>query len=313
MANHEIKKIFLRLVPLSFFALLINGCELDTATGVGAGNQTCSGIGACAGSSSVGSGDIASPVVESIPFTLSIRSFWEDDKNKTYPHSELALYHIKKDSNGDYVSTGTIDDVDLTDGCNIASGTTLESSSSERQRTCGVLIPETRLYYSQLEFSARISKNSGCEVVYFNPLGFRASSSASFSPSWMTSAIDCSVSSPPIDCFSGPAIKLIPGFPNYVSLVHLLVDTSKDNTLSWTAESAHENKRRDNRWSTYYPLTPSPVIDWKFDCVNEGSSLNFSYTLRIIPTVDSGDSVGENWDRYLGWVDENGIFNNSGL
>jgi hypothetical protein len=55
------------------------------------------------------------------------------------------------------------------------------------------------------------------------------------------------------------------------------------------------------------------MLNWTFECINEGSKKNFEYTLRIIPTRDSGDSVGEQWDRYLGWVDDDGIFNDDGF
>jgi hypothetical protein len=279
--------------------------------------STCSAIGACIGSTS-GSGSSAI-TSDSVPFALSIKSYWEDDTDKSYPNFERALYHIKKNSSGDYVSTGTEDDLDKTDTCNIKAGTTLNSAATNRQRTCGLLIPETRLFFSKVEFSVDIAASAGCEVVYFTPLSFQVSSSATFLPSWASGPVDCSgytqspPTTPPLDCFSGPGTKLVTGFPKNRGLVQILKNNSILNQLSWLSESAHDNNRLDNRWSAYYPLEPSPVLNWKFECVNEGSKKNFEYNLRIIPTHDAGDSVGEEWSRYLGWVDDDGILNNDGF
>jgi hypothetical protein len=214
---------------------------------------------------------------------------------------------------GEYVSTGSEDDLDETDTCNIKKGINISSDSVDRHRTCGLLIPETRLYFSKLDLTVNIAKDAGCEVVYFTPLSYRASSSSTFKPAWENDSINCSVAKPPIGCFSGPGIKLVPGYPSKVGLVHTLLQTNTPSSLTWTAESAFQNNRGDNRWSAYYPLEPSPVLDWEFECVNEGSKLNYKYTLRIIPTRDSGDDVAEGWSRYLGWVDEYGIFNSSGF
>jgi len=320
MFSSYLGRSFLQLSFLTSTTLLISACEL---TGVSTTSGfSCSGIGACIDSASDGGTPVIPTDSDSVPFTISIKSYWEDDSTKSYPHSESAIYHIKKNSSGDYVSSGTEDDLDKTDACNIKAGTTLNSSATDRQRTCGVLIPETRLYFSRLEFTVNIASNASCEVVGFTPLSYQVSSSATFRPIWTSASTDCSgytkptPTTPPLDCFSGPGTKLITGFPNYRRLVTLLKNSTISNSLSWTAESAHENKRGDNRWAAYYPLEPYPVstmLNWTFECVNEGSRKNFEYTLRIIPTRDSGDSVGEQWDRYLGWVDDDGIFNDDGF
>lgn len=288
--------------------VFLSGCELLQVSQNKFKATDCSAIGACSSSSS-GNSPSVSP---SSPFGLSIKSYWDSDTNKLYPRQETQLYHVKKAS-GEYLNTGTEDDLDKTDPCNIKAETDLNSAPEDRHRTCGLLIPETRLYFSRLEFTLNIASSSGCEVVYFTPLSYRASASKDFQSAWSASKLDCSLTnaSPPIGCFSGPGIKLS-GFPGKTGIVSQLTNNSIANTFTWTAESAFENSRGDNRWSAHYPFEPG-LGRWQFECVNEGSDQNFNYILRIIPTRDPGNDVGENWSRYLGWVDENGVYNGSGF
>lgn len=180
-------------------ALILAGCQNAT---VGTGGSSCSGIGSClnagtGGGTGSGSGipsEIGMPVES--PFYLSIKSYWENDTGKAFPTSyDVKL--ISKNGSGVLANTGTAADLSSAT-CQVDPGTLITDSDDKRVITCGVEIPETQLFFSSLDFQINVGKDAECDVVYYWPYGYQASTSASFTSRWQASALDCTVSPTPL-------------------------------------------------------------------------------------------------------------------
>ena len=282
-------------------ALILAGCQNAT---VGTGGSSCSGIGSClnAGTGAgAGTGSVIGTGGAESPYSLSIKSFWESDSGKSFPtlHSVKLIQKV----GGIYLDTGMPSDLS-NDTCQIAPGTTMTSSSEERNIICGVAIPETQLFYSSLDLIVTVSKDADCDVVNYQPYGYRAGVSANFKSRWQTTALDCTVDPIPASCYSGPAID-IPNWPlQSGGLYHQIYDKTKSFSDVYSIPSANSKLRRDNRWTSYRPSQDYIEQNWNWQCVKKGSSLNYTIELRIMPEKDSPFNSGGT--RYFGWMDDYG-------
>ncbi len=283
-------------------ALILAGCQNAT---VGTGGSSCSGIGSClnagtGGGTGSGSGipsEIGMPVES--PFYLSIKSYWENDTGKAFPTSyDVKL--ISKNGSGVLANTGTAADLSSAT-CQVDPGTLITDSDDKRVITCGVEIPETQLFFSSLDFQINVGKDAECDVVYYWPYGYQASTSASFTSRWQASALDCTVSPTPLACYSGPWID-ISGFPAYTGNYRQIYDKTKTHSEIFSVPSANTKLRQDNRWTSYRPT--GDIRNWEWECAQKGSSLNFGVTLRVIPKKD--DPFNSGGPRWMGWLDDDG-------
>lgn len=275
--------------------LLLAGCQNLKD---GANLSACSALGPCNSTTSASvSGDS--------PFSLDIKSFWEGDTSKAFPtsHSVKLVDRV----GGVLLNTGTVADLS-NDLCRVSPGTSINSPAANRILTCGVAIPETQLFYSGLDFVITVSKNAQCGLINYQPYGYLASTDSAFTSRWQTSPLDCSGVNRPVGCFSGP-ITDIPGFPLISGgLYETIFDKTKNHTKIWSIPSGNSKLREDNKWTAYRrtAVDDFPVyINWEWTCTQEGSSLNYGITLRIIPVRDS-PVFNPDGMRYFGWQDDNG-------
>ncbi len=122
-------------------------------------------------------------------------------------------------------------------------------TASGNVSTCNPIIPEGRLYFSTLTWTVNVGtqdQTPPCEIVTFQPYYYQASNTAGFFPSWVTTAVDCSVSPINASCFSGPATVIVPSFPEFRGM-YFAVSTGSNQT--YTASSANFNTRSSNRWT----------------------------------------------------------------
>jgi hypothetical protein len=263
--------------------------------GTGAGTGTGSGIGTGGAES---------------PFSLSIKSYWEGDTGKAFPASHDVKL-ISKDASGVLANTGTSADLSAAT-CQIDPGTTKSDLSTKRDITCGVAIHRAQLYFSSLDLEIHAGKTAECDIVYYWPYGYRAGSDPTFTSRWQTTPLDCSGSSPPAACYSGP-ITDMPEFPKFTGLYQQIYDKTKSYSYVFSVESANKKNRRDNRWTSYRRLGlpgGNRSSDWQWQCVEKGDSLNFNITLRIIPIPDDPFNDGAPF-QHFGWLDDDG--NDRGL
>jgi hypothetical protein len=274
-------------------ALILAGCQ---NANVGTGGSSCSGIGSCldSGSGSGSGSGIGNGGAES-PYSLSLKSYWENDNGKVFPTSH-AVKLIQK-VGGNYLKTGMTSDLS-NDSCQIAPGTKMTSSADERQIVCGVAIPETQLFYSSLDLVVTVSKDADCDVVNYDPYGYLAGDTATFKSRWQTTALDCTVDPIPASCYSGPAID-ISGWPlQSGGLYHQIYDKTKSFSDVYSIPSANSKLRGDNRWTSYRPSKDHIIQNWNWECVKKGSSLSYTIALRIMPERDNPFNPGAT--RYLG-------------
>lgn len=278
-----------------FVLLLLAGCQnLKDADNLTA----CSALGPCSSSSAAfGSGES--------PFSLQIKSYWEGDTGKAFPTAHPVK--LVEQVGGFLLNTGTAADLS-NDICQVSPGTSISSPASSRNLTCGVAIPETQLFYSALDFVINISQNAQCDLISYQPYGYLASTSSTFTSRWQTTPLDCSVDDKPVGCFSGP-ITDIGGFPNTAGgLYETIFDKTKSYTKIWSAPSGNSKLRSDNKWTAYRRTGVESFpnyMNWEWECTQQGSSLNYSITLRIIPVRDS-PVFNPGGSRYFGWQDDAG-------
>ena len=83
--------------------------------------------------------------------------------------------------------------------------------------TCTANIPEARLHYSELQFTARVGAEGvtkGCAIVQFVPYVYLASRTANFAPEWVNgSLVDCTVTPIPASWLTGIGSTIVPNFP----------------------------------------------------------------------------------------------------
>jgi len=285
---------------------LVLGCSVQMSSSTSA----CSAFGVCASSSSSGAGSSTggtggtTSTSSTSPFSIAVTTYWESDGVKAH----ASEWPLKKFASGS--------DTELTDvSCDISSTVTAGSSGAINQ-ICGVKIPETQLFHSNLELTVKAPANHSCNVFYFSPYYYLASTSATFTSTWATTETDCATLTNGLRnaaCFSGPATELVTGFPRFRGFVTSVADTTVALAQKFTASSAHSKQRGDNRWTTYQPSvaahagTPGLVVgatqNWSFECVKSGSGLQYSYELRILADHDSSPFS----DRYYGWIDDSGV------
>jgi hypothetical protein len=150
-------------------------------------------------------------------------------------------YEVSGGSTGGGPSTTEIDCVTTPGTPSLATGGTAS--------TCNPIIPEGRLYFSNLTWTINVGtqdQSPACEIVTFQPYYYQASNAAGFLPSWETAAIDCSTTPTAIGCFSGAAVSVVPNFP---LLRALWFAVSTGSTQTYTATSANFNFRTSNRWT----------------------------------------------------------------
>ncbi|NDD03554.1 MAG: hypothetical protein EB078_01495 [Proteobacteria bacterium] len=206
--------------------------------------------------------------------------------------------------------TGTTQD------CKIPAGTSL--NSTEAIRTCDVEIPETMLHFSKLKFEVSASAGHTCDVVYMYPYYYLASRAPEFRDTWIDDKVDCANLTsgfPDAQCYSGPATQ-IEGFPRFRNLAYPFKNKSVAFSKEFVAESAYDKKRFwSNEWTGYqaepnfnYNLFSAPSfsgdipgqpVNWRFQCANKGSNLNYEYVLHIKPKKDNPFTPGA--PRYYAW------------
>ncbi len=195
--------------------------------------------------------------------------------------------------------------------CEIAAGTAMlpyDPSGSGSSLNCRVKIPEIQLYYSSLRFDVKIADKS-CAVVVFRPYWYRASSAAAFTPRWGTTAIDCSVADAPVECYSGPATKMVSQFPTYTA--HYSVFGNSAGRWNLKTDSANKlNPALSNRFLSNYmessyrncsngdlsfsgdgwpcTSTPNGFSDYVVSCQDEYGLEKWVLTILIEDVDDSG-------------------------
>lgn len=291
-----------QVVTVLVTGMLLGGC-LEAPSGNGL--SSCSVLGPCssvggAGTGS-GSGSIGTGGAES-PFYLNVKTYWDTDSGKAFPtvHQPKLIATVS----GVDLNSGTAADLSE-DICQIAPGTSKTSDAIDRNITCGVTIPRAQLFFSTLDLEINASKDAECDIVYYWPYGYQASSSATFTSRWQTTPLDCSVTPTPNACYSGPVVDT-PGFPTFTGLYENIYDKTKTYSHVYSVPSANTKLRQDNRWTSYRPQgLPGGNLagDWNWRCVQKGDSQNFSITLRIIPVRDE-DPFWDAGNNHFGWLDD---------
>jgi hypothetical protein len=154
------------------------------------------------------------PASTNIPFSLKLETAWEGTTTKTVEQT-----------------------------CEIPAG-----SASGTTLNCTVSVPEARLHFSKTYFTLATNSTSTCEVLLFQPYYYLAGTAAAFLPEWVDSAVDCTASPTPVDCYSGVAVDIVTDFPTFTGMYHLSA-SSLSNV--YEAESANLSGRSSsNRWTS---------------------------------------------------------------
>ncbi len=120
-------------------------------------------------------------------------------------------------------------------------------------------VPEGDLHFSNLYFTVGTSRPDRCAFLVFRPYYYMGSTAAydpdnlgtapGFLVPWLNTLppvpIDCSLGIATAGCFNGPAVSLVPGFPNVRSLVYL-TDQVLESVSTLT--SAYSNDQSSNRF-----------------------------------------------------------------
>jgi len=319
------------VISLALLSILLSSCEFAPTV---ATSGTCDSFGICAGSTGGGGGLLPPPPPSNeSPFKVTLKSYWQDDEENQFPTS----YNLELMDPATKDTTGL--ETDLTgESCEIPVGTqavTLNSNAdafSAGIRTCGVRVPETKLFFSKLEFTVSAPNGHACDVVYTYPNFYLASRAKEFVPPWdVNKKVDCETLpdgfSFPLDkdCYSGSAKQLVEGFPIFAFHANPVVSLGSSPRpryeRKWLVNSAFKalngQFNTGNKWTSFQPERIFRASDgglartfvgqsstWHFQCVHQGSNLGYQYEVRIIPVPDGELNPGA--PRPLGWVDDSG-------
>ncbi len=176
---------------------------------------------------------------------------------------------------------------------------------------CTVVIPEARLYFSDLTFTMSTVLRY-CDQIVMQLYYYLASNSAGFLPAWANSPIDCSQPNIPKECYSGPA-TLVQEFPKYTG-IYFVVDVSR--VLDFKISSANSLHRGSNRWTSnslaneFRAQSKSipgdgyvggTFRDYHFSCRDKWGDEIHSINLEIQDEDSPPDSILPNVDHYSAW------------
>lgn len=201
---------------------------------------------------------------------------------------------------------------------------TCTASTTTPAVTCTVVVPEGRLYYSSLTLAYSYMP-ANCRLMTFQPYYYRASKVDGYVPPNVTTGgvgVKCAGISEPAGaaCFGGPAVQLVPGFPNYRALIHL-PDESNMSTpvgVTKTVDSAYSKGWRSNRHTvndmslvsqasdqsiadlggigdTYVANT---YVDYKFSCQDNWADPE-TFVINLKVTEENTSAAGPN--DFLSW------------
>lgn len=176
-----------------------------------------------------------------------------------------------------------------------------------------ISIPEGQLYYSKVKIKANILDPKVCKFFTFRPYYYRMSVLNNFIPSTSNgsfSAIDCRDSTN-ANCYSGPATKLAPNFPENTAVYYL---SAQGTSVDWTIDSANSIRQSSkydpgNKWaandlyeilnpldilnpiasyrSLFYPdYVPSSMVDYSFVCEDPQNETIYLAIMKL--AVDPG-------------------------
>lgn len=195
---------------------------------------------------------------------------------------------------------------------------TCAATASSPVATCTVVVPEGRLYYSDLKIAYSWMPQS-CRLMTFQPYYYQASNSAAYVKPGADSAVDCS-GILTADCFGGPAKELVTNFPKKVALIYLPDETTlsvpQQNSVKIT--SAFENDWRSNRHtvndlptakqsSSYNSTTlggggdeyvADTFVNYSFSCQDEWAD---PITYKINLNIRDEDTSASGLDDFLTW------------
>lgn len=208
------------------------------------------------------------------------------------------------------INVGTIWETDTANTV-IPQGSCSFSVTDGSSKNCNLSIPEAELYYGKLKLEAAITNQSKCGVFLFQPYYYMMGNSASFIPSTANSSfgsLDCSgaTSTPPVGCYAGAAVSIIPNFPAFRRIYSV---TSVTPNMSWTASSAvnvaaSANYDPGNRWTTndlvdrataQTDYVSNSMQDYVFSCRDVNDDPIYSLTLKISVIPGSGGYDESHW------------------
>jgi hypothetical protein len=191
-------------------------------------------------------------------------------------------------------------------------GTCQTNVVSSTAVACSVTVPEAQLHYSKIYFEVyALNGSSQCDVIYFEPYSYLASTNVAFVPGWGTSstATDCSKPYEHPECWNGAGKALVPGFPRNNRVFHSIGDLTYPQWCSGTmVESANisQNGYVTNRWMTNdlvlsrsADATPlgagdgykaNSMVDWRWTCVNQYDDVR--YSIKMTLTDSNTDGTG---------------------
>lgn len=167
-----------------------------------------------------------------------------------------------------------------------------EATTSNKVVTCSIVVPEGRLYFSDLNFHMSW-QISNCKLLEFQPYYYLASKNAAFTPAWGTSTVNCSVVPYAKDCYGGAAPQIVDDFPNFLGMIYFPDEGSTEEYLTQTETiaSAYSLKYQSNRLTSNDLATSKQSSDQTVEIAGDGYSANNFVTYRYSCRDDWFDPV----------------------